>query len=244
MRIRTTPPSRTGQAAKLGLCCLLFVCLLLGCRCDKNGGKDSDTKAEIMIPVPIGEPPPTVAVCMLPSAMMRPPDGRRLELDDLDPRIIVAIWKDGRVIWSEDALRGGPPYFEGSIDPKVLAEFLAEVNNKGWFNDPVSKQHHWGPDSSWTAIIILGDGGKLLNMGSWHELFEANPNLVADATGIASLDRRDRAQVLAQQPEDYRRFRAIWSELRNRLQELIPADGKIVEGLQFKERRIEIGEAR
>ena len=241
MRKRTTPPSRTGQAAKLALCCLLFVCLVLGRGCDKNDGKDSDSKAEIRIPVPIGGSPPTVAVCMLPSAMHK--DWRRL---GLDPRIIVAIWKDGRVIWSEaeDALRGGPPYFEGSIDPKVLAEFLAEVDNKGWFNDPVSKQHHWGPDSSWMKITILTDSGKTLSMGSWHELFEDNPNLVADATGITALDGRDRAQVLAEQPEDYRRFRAIWSELRNRLQELIPAERKIVEGLQFNLRWIEIGEAR
>ena len=243
MRKRTTPPSPTGQAAKLTLCCLLFVCLVLGrgCRCDKNG-KDSNTKSTTIILVPIGEStPPAVAVGVWADRPRRP--------DEMGPGpycdVIVAIWKDGRVIWSEeDALISGPPYFEGSIDPKVLAEFLAEVDNKGWFNDPVSKQHNWGPDSGWIKITILGDGGKLLNMGSWHELFEANPNLVADATGIGSLDGRDRAQVLAQQPEDYRRFRAIWSELRNRLQELIPADGKIVEGLQFKERRIEIGEAR
>lgn len=203
-----------------------------------------------MILVPIGEStPPAVEVGAWMGRSQRP-DGR----DSTFPReVIVAIWKDGRVIWSEadDAMIGGPPYFEGSIDPKVLAEFLAEVDNKGWFNDPALKQNYIAPPepilcipAPWTEIIILGDGGKVLYMQSSHELYEDTPNLVAEATGIASLDGRDRAQVLAEQPEDYRRFRAIWSELRNRLQELIPADRKIVEGLQFNDLLIEIGEAR
>jgi hypothetical protein len=42
-----------------------------------------------------------------------------------------------------------------------------------------------------------------LQLQSWHELFEANPELAATSRGISSLDGRNRADMLrADDPND------------------------------------------
>ena len=44
--------------------------------------------------------------------------------------IIVAIWRSGRIAWS-DHLKGGPPYLEGRIDPVRVDELMGRWKNSG-----------------------------------------------------------------------------------------------------------------
>jgi hypothetical protein len=44
----------------------------------------------------------------------------------LVPNMIVAFWPDGKVIWSEDPIEGGPPYSEGRVDPQALETLLED----------------------------------------------------------------------------------------------------------------------
>jgi hypothetical protein len=62
-------------------------------------------------------------------------------------------------------------------------------------------------------------------MESWHELFEQHSNLVATAQAVTSLDGRNRDEVLREQPQNYRQFRNTWSEVRDKVAELIPLKG-------------------
>ena len=62
------------------------------------------------------------------------------------------------------------------------------------------------------------------------EGFDQNTNLVVTAQGIGALDGKKREEVLEQQPEDYRRFRSTWSEIREAVAALLPQTGEPYEG--------------
>lgn len=52
------------------------------------------------------------------------------------PRVVVAIWGDGRVIWSDEAVRSGPPYRQGQVGPDAVRKLLAKWTKDGHFNNP------------------------------------------------------------------------------------------------------------
>ena len=53
----------------------------------------------------------------------------------VEPRLILAIWGDGRVVWSEDRLQGGSPYRAGQIDAKRLTALVSRLERDGVFAD-------------------------------------------------------------------------------------------------------------
>ena len=61
-------------------------------------------------------------------------------------------------------------------------------------------------------------------MQSWHEIFEETPTLFAGERGIRSLGKRTREQALATETENYRHYRAVWSEIRNAVTSWLPED--------------------
>lgn len=145
------------------------------------------------------------------------------------PKVILAAWEDGQIVWSEDAIRGGPPYRTGRFDPKSLAQLTDDLGRQGAFDKKELARPKYGPDSSYTVVRIVG-GRQRLEMQSWHELFEQNPKLIATAGGITPLDGRDREEVLRNQPAEYREYRSIWSGIRTATKSWIPEDGKPWEG--------------
>lgn len=40
------------------------------------------------------------------------------------PKLILVVWDDGHVVWSEDQVHGGAPYRPAHIDPGKLTAFL------------------------------------------------------------------------------------------------------------------------
>lgn len=140
-------------------------------------------------------------------------------------RGIVAIWRNGRVVWSQDQIEGGPPYHVGQADPKLVARALEEIRQAIVKNNWPSVRHHFGPDSLRTQIVVYDDQEKILEIVSWHELFEINENLVVTATGVEPLQGRERANVLAAQPATYRSFRQQWQYVKERMLQLIPETG-------------------
>lgn len=154
--------------------------------------------------------------------------------------IIIVVWVDGRIIWSKDDARGGQPYFQNNIEPKKIREFLKSLEQDGVFCSSQSDKSYLGPDSDYIEIAIY-DGTNRLYVGSWHELFEKNPNLVATNTGISSMKYYggiSRQEVLDKQPDDYREFRRIWNIVREEAKTLIPEDGQQIEDAKFEIRRL------
>jgi hypothetical protein len=145
------------------------------------------------------------------------------------PQLILAVWGDGRAVWSEDLLGGGAPYRSGQIDAKRLTALVSRLDHDGFFADERLSQIHFGPDSHFTTILVKC-GNKQLKMQSWHELYEAQGKVVATKRGLTGLEGRSRLAVLAKEPADYLYYRLAWSELRERASSLIPSESKRVDG--------------
>lgn len=145
------------------------------------------------------------------------------------PMVIAALWNDGRIVWSESHIKGGPPYKEGRFPREKLESLLTSLEGNRAFSDTSLARAWFGPDSSYTTIAI-DDGRRRLRLQSWHESFEQNTNLVATAAGITPLRGRKLEDMLRQQPEEYRRFREIWSEIREAVAVLIPKTVEAYEG--------------
>jgi hypothetical protein len=140
-------------------------------------------------------------------------------------RGILAAWPDGVVVWSDDRVRGGPPYRLARIEPPEIARTAAHASQGGrWVGE-----RRVGPDARWTHMTVHVGPESVIDIGSWHEIHELEPNLVVTATGIEPLGDRSRARVLARQPADYRAFRSRWDAVKAAALALIPTAGRPVE---------------
>ncbi len=148
--------------------------------------------------------------------------------------LIVAIWKNGRIVWGADPADGGPPYYVGTIRPDQVRAVLETISQMGLFDDPDIERHriNYGPDAPFIAIAI-DDGTRCQQLSSWHELFERNSTLVATEQGIESLNGRNRDEVLAGCSAGYRKFREVWEQIRKLLRDIIPIDGEVLEDFVF-----------
>ena len=70
------------------------------------------------------------------------------------PKLILAAWGDGYVVWSQDRLQGGEPYLAGQVSPARVSAVLERVEREGAFGDPRLAQPCFGPDSSFTTILF------------------------------------------------------------------------------------------
>ncbi|MFI5378926.1 MAG: hypothetical protein ACHRHE_06500 [Tepidisphaerales bacterium] len=131
-----------------------------------------------------------------------------------------AVWGDGRIVW-----RTKGSLVQGRVDTKKIDGLLQRLHRDGMFGDGKVDCGHWGPDSTFEAIEVrLAD--RELHLSSWHELYEQNPQLVATSSGVESLGSRNRAAVLAAEPEEYQRFRRTWSDIRTTVRSWTPLEGE------------------
>jgi hypothetical protein len=150
-------------------------------------------------------------------------DGERV------PVIILAIWSDGKIVWSSDRLNGGPPYLSGQIDPEKVASLLSDLERDGLFADNKLNVAHFGPDSHFTTLLVKS-GKKQVTMQSWHERSEAGGKSIAGSRGVSGLAGQRRFQALSKEPAEYLYYRLVWSETRGKLIDLIPDVGTSVAG--------------
>ncbi len=151
-----------------------------------------------------------------------------------DPKLVLAVWKDGYVAWSEQRIAGGGPYRTGRVDPKLVASFCSNLDRDGLFAQQC-RMSYWGPDSFFTAIRAQF-GKKKLQMDSWHELAESHGKVVALSGGLTPLGGRSLFEALKTEPAEYLFFRFLWSEVRSRAAGLVPSDGSLVNGRLVKQR--------
>lgn len=137
------------------------------------------------------------------------------------PELVIGIWGDGQVVWSEDRVYGGAPYRSGTVDPKQVAALIARLRKDGVFDNEKLARSNFGPDSKFTSILIKS-GKQQLKMESWHELAEDSGKTVATSAGISSLNGRRRYDVLANDKAEYLHYRLVWAEIRASIATLIP----------------------
>ena len=145
--------------------------------------------------------------------------------------MILAAWTDGRVIWSNDRLNGGPPFRQGRIDPKRVTAELARFAD-GFF----AKKEIWATGPGSDSIRLIAKTGKSrFQAAAWHELFEADGKLMMKSGSIATLDGEPRLQALRKEPSEWLFFRAVWNDARLRLASLVPESGEPCAGEAFME---------
>ncbi len=140
------------------------------------------------------------------------------------PQLIVCLWGDGSIVWSDDNVNGGPPYFTAQVKPEVVSATFKKLHDIGVFDVPPLKQSKFGPDSKFTTILVRTDG-KELKMNSWHELYESGGKVVAGDHGLTGLEGKKLLPVLAKQSADYLHYRMTWLNLRLTAANLIPKSG-------------------
>jgi hypothetical protein len=144
----------------------------------------------------------------------------------LGPQVIVAVWEDGRIIWSGDQWKGGAPYRVGCVAPERVQKLLIDLDNRDLFKDPIRYTRRFPIDCPYTSITIAA-GSKRLGMSSNHENIER-----------AVRNRPNHSMGFADQPEDYRRFRQVWDDLRATLDSLIPEGSREAGGIKFEIRQL------
>ncbi|HSF15814.1 MAG TPA: hypothetical protein VLK65_09695 [Vicinamibacteria bacterium] len=144
-------------------------------------------------------------------------------------QLVVAAWGDGRIVWSDDPLEGGPPYRTAAIPSAELETLLVRLDEDGIFDIEELARPQLGPDSPFTSIL-LKHREKRLELRSWHELHEAGRAGIATGRGIVAREGRPRLDVLRSDTPEYLFFRLVWAELRARASSLIPKSGDIVDG--------------
>ena len=162
-------------------------------------------------------PPPAIAVTI---------EARGETLAAVDsPRIIMAAWLDGRLIWSHDQTKGGAPFLTAQIDPAKILAVLDRFEKEDVFKKDKVRRSWFGPDSSFHSVW-LKSGVRHVQVRTWHELFEANPNLVAVNGGITALNGRKREDVIQSDTKEFQTFRKLWTDIRTSTSALIPKAGK------------------
>lgn len=147
-------------------------------------------------------------------------------------RLIFAAWDDGYVVWSRDHRKGSTRYHAGRIAPVVFEEVLSNFAREGLLDHSSISQPKFGPDSK-TTVIYIKSKDVVLEMESWHELYEAEGKVVATAAGLVPLGDRRRFDILAKEPADYLFYRWVWNELRLVATSLTPVTSKPIEGQLF-----------
>lgn len=137
-------------------------------------------------------------------------------------RLVVAVWHDGFVVWSEDRIAGGAPYRSGRVNPENVAAVLAQMKSDGTFTSnelerPILRFH-----PIYTTILLRSDG-RQLRMRSEHELQEMDGQRALTHDGRVSYVDLPRLRVLSGEPAAYLYFRMAWAETRLRIASLIPS---------------------
>ena len=143
--------------------------------------------------------------------------------------VILAAWADGRVVWSGDRLRGGPPYKEGRVEPKKVAALLARFEADGLFADEKLNLTYFDPHAEFLTVLVKS-GKKRVEMVSFHELVEEAEGGIAFHWKLPRPDAKRRLDVLRDAPRDYLFYRVVWADTRTRLADLVPAEGRPTDG--------------
>ena len=157
-------------------------------------------------------PAPVAGVWCQPSGTRVLAPGEPLEFH----RLIVGIWGDGTVVWSDNRRTGGKPYWTGRIPRELVEKLLASLNTVGFFEP--TKISGFGPDASITVIAAQA-GDRRQWMGSWHDPPTTRPRAIFSEHGISAVAP---GEPRPKPSADYQRFVEVWAESRRLIESVVP----------------------
>jgi hypothetical protein len=120
--------------------------------------------------------------------------------------LILAVWADGTIVWSQNSAKGGDPYLEGKCSIDDLSSLLSKAKKK---DSGFADRAYLVDDSGYTVIQIL-DGTYVTRLVVWREF-------VGPGSGVSS-DGREQSEFLE-----------LWKLVRQGTMELIPRTGTVLD---------------
>ena len=208
---------------KIHLCVFVFLGILLpGCKDESNSAVRPQLERTLWHRE-LGEPA-SIALHTGNWGTRIDAEGKRERTGDT---LIVGIWLDGTVVWSERPIRGGPPYWTGNIGPDNVNNLFLRISGVDFFDVKLAFDIHCGPGDWFTGLSVNG-GNRSRYLQSRHEIVELDDNLVETSRGVRRLDGRTREEISARWDKDYKKFRSIWTKTRNLITDVVPKTGKQV----------------
>jgi hypothetical protein len=99
----------------------------------------------------------------------RPPDPHEEVM-----RLVVAVWSDGTIVWSEHGRKGGRPYLTANVREARVKQLLSDLKEAGFFRE-LKRTRWFGPDSGY-MVIAANDGSDCQRLASWHDGRESVTN--------------------------------------------------------------------
>jgi hypothetical protein len=130
----------------------------------------TDYLQSIRMPKQLERPgvPPVAAVYSQHAMIIHRPGSEACAVDP-DDDVIVVVWPDGRIVWSDDRIRGGPPYTVGEVDKEAVRELLAKLSRCGAFDPGLFGKHILAYVEAGRTQMVATDGTGAMYLNSLHE---------------------------------------------------------------------------
>lgn len=211
-------------------------------------GQEKLGQSRVKLPVLTGESDAsgttkTIAFAIYTHYPPKPPlpSNTKVAEENFLPDVIFIGYKDGTIVWSDNAIRGSAQLKKANIDPSAIEQLLEKFKADGFFDNPALNKSWRAPGSGYTSIYVNG-GERSIYMRSWHELVEdANPKAYVISKGAGILkDNRSRSEELMADMPEYVEFRTAWSQIKRSILSLVPqsrattADSEKVAGIRHE----------
>ena len=113
---------------------------------------------------------PVAAVYYLP-AFQRPDPEHPMDPADNQDRMIIVLWPDGQILWSDNLVEGGPPYSMGKVKKEAVDELLRKIKSYGAFNPMLFGRHVFLYCDCSFCRIVATNGSDAMELSSVHELY-------------------------------------------------------------------------
>lgn len=141
---------------------------------------------------------------------------------------IFALYQSGDIIWSEDIVFGGPPYYCGKIEKAQIDEIIFKVIQLGVLD--MSSSFNYPPDAGYVCMKVCIPQRLPLELRSWHEL-----QAVSCQTSKGSIPDELYGDSKVRLPCDSEtEFYITWRQLKSELLGAIPKNGVIGENIKFE----------
>jgi hypothetical protein len=153
------------------------------------------------------------------------------------PSLVVAVWSDGRAVWSHDRNRGGGPYQTAKLPKAAVRATLVRLKRDGVFGQSELRRPWLGAEPSFTTVFLRFEGQEL-QMRSWHEPAELSGLVIATESGLEPLRNASRFHRLREQSSEYLFFRFAWNEVTRAIFDILPVAGEGIMGKTVMERGV------
>jgi hypothetical protein len=158
--------------------------------------------------------------------------------DQQYPALVLAVWKDGRIIRSANPIRGGPPFLQAHVPAQNVADTIQRLTLPAVESNVEPRTLHSGPDYLETTLQFRTNDDHIFEITSWHEILEEDGEYLYGRGWERVIDKESIPAIIARRTPEYREFRQVWESLRATIGELLPPNAQPVANPGFLFRNV------